>query len=78
MEQWTIYRRAHMAEKRPYVLGELEMRPWVSGDTGFGVSDMDRDAGSPKVGDMIARNPRNYDHQWLIAAKDFADHYEAV
>ena len=42
------------------------------------VSDADRDAGSPKAGDKIARNPKNHDDRWLIAADYFADNFEAV
>ena len=42
------------------------------GSTGVSVSPVDRDAGSPKTGDMIARNPINHDDKWLIAADYFA------
>jgi hypothetical protein len=27
---------------------------------------------------MIARNPKNHDDQWLVAAKYFADNFEPV
>jgi hypothetical protein len=50
------YRRRQIAELRPYVPGENMM--------GIGVSDADKLAGSPKRGDMIARNPKNYKDQW--------------
>ena len=43
-----------------------------------GVSDVSGDAGSPKVGDMIARNPKNHDDKWLVAAVYFADNFEPV
>src|SRR5215469_7216787 len=44
------YRRTQIAE----------MEPWVEGYdmTGVSVSASDRAAGSPRAGDMIARNPR--------------------
>jgi hypothetical protein len=45
---------------------------------GVSISDVDRNAGSPKSGDMIARNPRNHADKWLVAANYFADNYEAV
>ena len=35
-------------------------------------------AGSPKEGDMIARNPKNHADQWLVAAQYFADNFEPV
>jgi hypothetical protein len=57
------YRRKQIAELRPYELGEtLE---------GVSVGVEDRKAGSPKKGDMIARNPKNHTDQWLVSAKIF-------
>lgn len=57
-----------------------ELRPWVEGDdmAGVSVSAEDTKAGSPKAGDMIARNPKNHADQWLVAAAYFADNFEAV
>jgi len=31
--------------------------------------------GSPKEGDMIARNPANHKDQWLVAAKYFKENF---
>lgn len=42
------------------------------------ISDVDRQNGSPKIGDMIARNPKNYLDQWLVAGEYFKDNFEAV
>jgi hypothetical protein len=42
------------------------------------ISQTDRDAGSPKAGDMIARNPKNHADRWLIAAAYFEDNFELV
>ena len=57
-----------------------EMRPYQDGDdlNGVSISNVDRNAGSPKSGDMIARNPKNHTDKWLVAAKYFADNFEAV
>jgi hypothetical protein len=33
-------------------------------------------AGSPKLGDMIARNPKNHKDQWLVAKQYFTDNFE--
>lgn len=70
MSEFTQYRRKQIAE----------LRPWQLGDDMFGisVSDEDRRAGSPKEGDMIARNPKNHADLWLVAAKYFADNFEPV
>ena len=62
------YRRKQIAELRPYVPGEnIE---------GISVSETDKLAGSPKLGDMIARDPKNHEDQWLVAAQYFADNFE--
>jgi hypothetical protein len=39
-------------------------------------AERDRNNGSPKAGDMIARNPENHADQWLVAAKYFAENLE--
>jgi len=66
--EFTKYRRSQIAELRPYQPGE---------DTiGISITAVDREAGSPKAGDMIARNPKNHDDQWLVSAQYFADNFE--
>lgn len=42
------------------------------------VSISDRDNGSPKQGDMIARNPANHDDMWLVAAEYFQSNFEST
>jgi hypothetical protein len=69
MTEFTQYRRKQIAELRPFVPGE-KIDPMVS------ISLPDLEAGSPKAGDMIARNPKNHDDQWLVAAAYFADNFE--
>jgi hypothetical protein len=68
--EFKRYRRKQIAELRPYVPGENM--------DGISVSDADAKAGSPKAGDMIARNPENHEDQWLVAAQYFADNFEAA
>lgn len=55
-----------------------ELRPYVEGEdlTGVSISAPDRDHGSPKVGDMIARNPDHHNDQWLMSADYFAANIE--
>lgn len=71
MSDFSPYRRKQIAELRPYQDGE-QLSPRVS------ISAADLEAGSPKVGDMIARNPKNHDDQWLVAAQYFADNFEVA
>jgi hypothetical protein len=69
LSEYTKYRRtavAEMADWHP----DFDM-------TGVSVSDADRNAGSPKVGDKIARNPVNHADKWLVAAAYFALNFEA-
>lgn len=70
MKQFTQYRRKQIAELRPYVVGEYV------GD--ISISKEDLRAGSPKAGDMIARNPKNHADQWLVAAAYFKDNFEPM
>jgi hypothetical protein len=70
MSEFKQYRRKQIAELRPYEEGE--------DITGVSLSEADRQAGSPKAGDMIARNPINHDDQWLVAKQYFLDNFEPV
>lgn len=65
---WKQYKRKGLSEMRPYEPGE--------DISGVSISAPDKDAGSPKEGDMIARNPKNHDDQWLVAKKYFEDNLE--
>lgn len=70
MSAFKQYRRKQIAE----------LRRWFPNDimTGISVSAEDARAGSPKDGDMIARNPKNHADQWLVAAKYFSDNFEPL
>lgn len=70
MADFAKYRRSQIAELTPWAPG-FDM-------TRVSVSAPDKEAGSPKAGDMIARNPKNHDDQWLVAAQYFADNFEAA
>jgi hypothetical protein len=50
--QFKQYRRKQIAELRPYHPGESM--------EGINISPPDKEAGSPKEGDMIARDPKNH------------------
>lgn len=72
MSEFKQYRRKQIAELRPYVPGECLLEQQIS------ISVADITADSPKIGDMIARNPKNHDDQWLVAAQYFADNFEPI
>ena len=69
MPEFKKYRRSQIGELRPFIPGEV-LSDRVS------VSAADKEAGSPKEGDMIARNPANPEDQWLVAADYFAKNFE--
>ena len=71
MSDFKPYRRRQIAELRPYEIGE-QLSSRVS------ISAADQEAGSPKIGDMIARNPKNHNDQWLVVADYFADNFEPI
>lgn len=62
------YLRTNIAEMRPYIEGEI-LPMYVS------ISNADDEKGSPKVGDMIARNPQNHKDQWLVAKQYFEENF---
>lgn len=70
MSEFKQYRRTQIAEMRPYIEGEHLLD--------VSISRQDEIAGSPKLGDMIARNPKNHADQWLVAAQYFADNFEPL
>jgi hypothetical protein len=67
---WSQYKRKGVSEMRPYREGD-DM-------TGISISDVDLKNGSPKLGDMIARNPKDHSDKWLVAKKYFQDNLEPV
>lgn len=67
MSEFKEYLRTSLAELRPYVVGE-DM-------SSVSISLPDREAGSPKPGDMIARNPKDHRDQWLVAKQYFEDNF---
>ena len=71
MSEFRPYRRCQIVEMRPYVPGEA-LGELVS------IAAADRDAGSPKPGDWIARNPVSHGDQWLVSAAYFAAAFEPM
>ncbi len=81
--EFKQYRRKQIAELRPYVPGEnmVAQVGEIGSETlrAISVNEDDRiSKGSPKLGDMIARNPKDHLDQWLVEAKYFADNFEPI
>lgn len=71
MSEFKEYRRKNVSEMRPYIEGETL-------DSKVSISEADKKNGSPKAGDMIARNPKNHKDQWLVAKAYFEDNLELI
>lgn len=69
-EYFKQYRRRQIAELAEWHEGFNMDR--------VSVSAADAEAGSPRLGDMIARNPKNHGDRWLVAAQYFKDNFEEV
>jgi len=90
MKNFKQYRRTQIAEMRTVDSGDIsdfhrEGHITVSPDyhdreypSKVSISDEDLKNGSPTIGDMIARNPKNHRDQWLVAKKYFEDNFEAI
>jgi hypothetical protein len=70
MLEYKKYRRTQIAE----------MADWEPGTPmhGVSISQPDRENGSPKLGDKIARNPANHMDCWLVSAEYFAANFEPM
>lgn len=68
MENFKLYQRKGLSEMTPYFEGmNIE---------GVSISEADSKAGSPKLGDMIARNPKDHTDKWLVSKQYFDDNLE--
>jgi ABC-type microcin C transport system permease subunit YejE len=67
------YHRKSIAELRPVTESESKSETSLEN---VAISQVDLNNGSPKLGDMIARNPGNHNDQWLVAAQYFIDNFE--
>ena len=88
MSDFKKYRRTQIAEMRPVTQYDIADRKKygripVSGAlksviNGVSISQADFNNGSPRIGDMIARNPKNHKDQWLVAEQYFKDNFEEL
>ena len=75
MDGFKQYVRTNISEMRPVHKNEL---PQDGIDNTISISQADLEAGSPKIGDMIARNPTNHNDQWLVAKKYFTENFTST
>ena len=88
MKEFKKYRRTQIAEMRAVTENDILIykdfqriavdisdvkKPII-----VSISDVDLENGSPKIGDMIARNPKNHLDQWLVAEQYFKDNFEQL
>ena len=78
MSDFIQYRRTQIAEMRPVTIEEENSSATKMRSLGISVSPADIENGSPKRGDMIARNPKNHKDQWLVAQQYFNDNFEPM
>lgn len=82
MESFKKYRRTQIAEMRPVTKEDVELGRLITTSTrdrvAVSISDVDKSNGSPKIGDMIARNPKNHNDQWLVSEQYFKDNFEPM
>ena len=51
-----------------------KLKPYL--DVEVSISQEDLKNGSPRLGDMVARNPKNYLDQWLVSEQYFNDNFK--
>jgi len=85
MDGFKNYQRTQISEMREVTEGDIksfENDKVIHSirDTEFkvSISDADLQNGSPKIGDMIARNPKNHNDQWLVAEQYFKDNFKEI
>jgi len=83
MNEFKKYKRLQFAEMRPVTQNDLDNldggRIGIEIDNSYNIvsiSQQDRMDGSPKIGDMIARNPKNVFDMWLVNEQYFKDNFE--
>jgi hypothetical protein len=85
MEDFKQYKRTQIAELRPVTFQDIKafnhdmfVHAMKQVEFKISISDDDLNAGSPKFGDMIARNPNNHNDQWLVSAQYFKDNFSQL
>lgn len=83
MHAFLPHRRKEIAELRPVTLEDIDKfresgKLLSEYGTEISISEVDQIAGSPVIGDMISRNPKNHNDQWLVAKDYFLENFEPM
>jgi hypothetical protein len=78
MAKFKKYKRIGFSEMREVLDIEILDGAEKMKASGIMVSNIDIKNGSPKEGDMIARNLEDRNDQWLVAKKYFEDNFTEV
>lgn len=83
MSEFKKYVKSGIAEMRPITENDIasyEKNNYINSINGFivSISDVDKENNSPKIGDMIARNPKDYTDQWLVSKEYFETNYDTT
>lgn len=77
--EFKKYRRTQIAEIRNITKEELKIGKLLTTQKyNISISEVDLNNGSPKIGDMIARNPKNHNDQRLITKLYFNNNFEVI
>ena len=84
MSEFKDYKRSQVANLRPVTQNDIEQYKASQSiekipafmEWRVSISAEDLKNGSPKIGDMIARNPKNHLDEWLVAEQYFKDNFE--
>lgn len=71
--EFKQYRRTNIAEMHEYNPDDMYPSDFMKN---VSISAVDLANGSPKKGDMIARNPNNHEDVWLVAKQYFEENFE--
>ena len=73
--EFRQFKRTQIAEMHEYNPNNMYSEDFMSK---LSISEVDKNNGSPKLGDMIARNLKNHNDIWLVAEQYFKDNFEPI
>ena len=73
--EFRQFKRTQIAEMHEYNPNNMYSEDFMSK---LSISEVDKNNGSPKLGDMIARNSKNHNDIWLVAEQYFKDNFEPI
>lgn len=83
MSDYKLYQRTQTAEMREVTKEDIDSFnvdefPHKINNESVSISETDFYNGSPKIGDMIARNPSNHNDKWLVAKEYFEKNFKKI